>query len=234
MLRVTMKELKVENATLSASATKKSRTAKSGPVPAALLRDSKAIEDVARMFTVLGAPWTVNTDFQVPCPVDLNPFKPERYATRVSSKLGVAAELFHFVPPRMHGIMENTDFFRDTVRVCVNWTICKHLFCLSFQFYTGAKAQRSNMISRLRGQAFKILKLGEASYYAKSYPRATVVAFQSMLKSSPTDTKYLPLPPILHRHGQIVNKDVFLNPALPQVHLPIYTLSNYQQPGTRS
>lgn len=109
------KELRIENATLSAAIPKKVKKAKMKAVPAEFLAESTVIEDVARMFTMMATPWTVKGDFTVPRPVDLDPFKPERYATKASAKLAVAAELFHYVPPKLHDMMENTDFFFTAV-----------------------------------------------------------------------------------------------------------------------
>lgn len=109
------KELKVENATLSTAIPKKVRRARLKGYPAEFLEEAAAIENIARMFTIVATPWTVKDDFTAPCPVGLDPSKPERYANNATAKLGVTAELYRYVPLHLQDMMRTTDFFTIAV-----------------------------------------------------------------------------------------------------------------------
>lgn len=117
-LRKSLKELKVENSTLLVTTTKKARCSKAGPVPDKLLKHTKEVETLGRMFSVMGAPWMDSSSFKVPFPVNLPPYEPQRYATEAARQQGIVAELFYLVPKGFHNMMQETAWFSETVSSC--------------------------------------------------------------------------------------------------------------------
>jgi hypothetical protein len=103
---------------LSVDLSKKRRTSKTlGSIPQELVKYIPDIELLGRKFWVMGEPWVDIDCFRVPRPTDITPTSLERYATSESIKQGVIAELFAFVPRKLHKMMEESPFFCDRVRV---------------------------------------------------------------------------------------------------------------------
>jgi hypothetical protein len=113
-----LKDLQLQNGSLSVDLSKKRRTSKTlGSIPQELVKYIPDIELLGRKFWVMGEPWVDIDCFRVPRPTDITPTSLERYATSESIKQGVIAELFAFVPRKLHKMMEESPFFCDRVRV---------------------------------------------------------------------------------------------------------------------
>jgi hypothetical protein len=61
-------------------------------------------------------PWIENNLFEKPCP-DVDPYSPARYVSDLSKQQGRIAELYLFVPPTLHSIMNKHSYFSDMVSV---------------------------------------------------------------------------------------------------------------------
>lgn len=114
-MRQQIKALNLENASLLADAPKKSRRSKKALIPDEVADKKNVVMTLARMFSVMGAPWITTDSFGVPRPIGIHPFGPERYAFGATSEQGLSAELFQFIPDNLHEVMEKTTWFKETV-----------------------------------------------------------------------------------------------------------------------
>ena len=112
-----LKEMRLQNGSLAVDLSKKRRSSKTMvPVPEEFVKHIPKIELLGRKFWVMGEPWVDQDCFGVPCPIDITPISPQRYATDLSTKQGVIAELYAFVPEKFHKMMEEAPVFQE--RVC--------------------------------------------------------------------------------------------------------------------
>jgi hypothetical protein len=109
--------MQLQNGSLTVDLSKKRRSSKtSAPIPQEFVMHIPTIELLGRKFWVMGEPWVDPDCFGVPCPTDITPDSPQRYATPQSTKQGVIAELYAFVPRKLHKMMQDAPFFHE--RVC--------------------------------------------------------------------------------------------------------------------
>jgi len=115
-----MKDLRFVQSSISAvEGSKKRRGAKNSgdSVPAELAKLAPEIEALGRKFFVMGEPWVDPQSFQLPCPTDVTANGAERFATESCIQEGIIAELYAFVPKRLHQAMQDTSYFSEKVRI---------------------------------------------------------------------------------------------------------------------
>lgn len=111
-LRKKVRELKRKNAVFLASQPKRARNVMPTNPEIAQYRDE--VSRLGKKFGVMHELFITETEFNVPCPA-MKPDDPERYKNQGTMRDGIIAEVFAFVPSRLHALMENHHWFGATV-----------------------------------------------------------------------------------------------------------------------
>ena len=84
-------------------------------IPKEITEHDKIIKDLGRQYAVMICPWIDPTHFGHKGRPAADPTSPDRFKTKLSQYEASIAELYDFVPHRLHALMENHSHFGDLV-----------------------------------------------------------------------------------------------------------------------
>jgi hypothetical protein len=213
-LKTIIQELKDENATLKAKASKgRGRKAKGED-----LSESEQIKRLGKQWSLMVAPWVHQSYFKQPCP-NIDAKDPKYFDTGEDDRCRVIQELYDFVPGTFHTHLEQRSGF--AMDVCARYDDYIPAFfanCL-IKFRSGVDSQRSTSLNRARdivAIALKEFKL-TANILQIGYDRSQDADIIKLLKFDPEKKKYPRYPPIFFPGLQRDLSLILRNPALPMV-----------------
>ena len=84
-------------------------------IPKEITAHDKTIKDLGRQYAVMICPWIDPAFFGHKGRPIADPSSPDRFITKLSQHEASIAELYDFVPQRLHALMENHSHFGDLV-----------------------------------------------------------------------------------------------------------------------